>query len=72
MITGALNYFSVFGLSYEATNVTIIDDNVTVPSLLYPNTANFVWILFLIFIPILLSNMLVSNCILAKVKLYLL
>ena len=57
MVTGELDYSSAFGLSYDASNDTEDD----VRSYLYPETVNFVWIVFLILIPILLSNMLVSE-----------
>ena len=60
MITGELEYSSVFGLSYKDTNDTIFSDDD--PRIPYPNTAHLVWVLVLIFIPILLSNMLVSAC----------
>ena len=59
MITGELDYSSAFGLSYDITNDTSME------TIAYPETANFVWVIFLVFIPILLSNMLVSmqfNC----------
>ena len=55
MITGELDYSDQFGLSYDATNDTIVGN------IMYPQTANFVWVIFLVFIPILLSNMLVSE-----------
>ena len=62
MIIGELDYSDVFDLSYDVTNATnntnsIVEDN----SISYLETANFVWIVFLVFIPILLSNMLVSE-----------
>lgn len=56
MITGELDYSDAFGLSYDGSN-----DTAGIPRLLYPETANFVWVIFLIFIPILLSNMLVRQ-----------
>ena len=57
MITGELDYSGVFGLSYKASNDTLMEN------ILYPETANFVWVIFLVFIPILLSNMLVSEAV---------
>ncbi len=62
MVTGELDYSDVFGLSYETNNETIVDDNI----ITYPGTANFVWVIFLVFIPILLSNMLVSELRIAR------
>ena len=56
MISGELDYFNVFGLSYDDSNLT--ED--TIRNIQYPETANFVWVIFLVFIPILLSNMLVG------------
>lgn len=68
MITGGLDYSSIFNLSYDTINNTITstsieEDNQAIP---YPGAANFVWVIFLVLIPILLSNMLVSNTVLAN------
>ena len=58
MVTGELDYSNVFGLSYDMLpNDTMVDENTNIS---YPNTANFVWVLFIVLIPIVLSNMLVS------------
>ena len=66
MIIGEVDYSDVFGLSYDVTNAT---NNITVEEengiLSYLKTANFVWVVFLVFIPILLSNMLVSQTLLS-------
>ena len=59
MVTGELDYSSIFGLSYEVSNVSTMESNMR--NIKYPEMASFVWIVFLILIPILLSNMLVSN-----------
>ncbi len=59
MITGELDYSDVFGLSYDVINDTMMEENMQ--NILYPETTNFVWLIFLVFIPILLSNMLVSE-----------
>lgn len=57
MVTGDLGYQDAFGLSYD-----VVGSNVPqiTSSILYPETANFVWVVFLVLIPILLTNMLVS------------
>ena len=60
MVSGDLDYSGVFGLSYDILpNDTIADENTSF-KLLYPDMANFVWVLFILLIPIVLSNMLVS------------
>ena len=60
MVTGELDYSDMFGLSYEVLpNGTMVDENTNI---LYPNTANLVWVLFILLVPIVLSNMLVSLC----------
>jgi hypothetical protein len=59
MITGTLEYGDIFGLSSGAVNDTIMEEE-SVRNIPYPGAANFVWVIFLIFVPILLSNMLVS------------
>jgi hypothetical protein len=59
MITGELDYGDIFGLSYDAINDTMEEESVR--NIPYPGAANIVWIVFLILIPILLSNMLVSK-----------
>lgn len=47
-----------FSLSYDgAMQDTELSSNI---AMLYPETASFVWIIFLVLIPILLTNMLVS------------
>ena len=53
MITGDYGYQDIFGLSFspEFTRDYELYDR---------NMANFIWILFIVLIPILLSNMLVS------------
>ena len=58
MVTGELDYQDVFSLSYELnTN----DSDVQIyPYNIPEHTANFVWVVFLVLIPILLTNMLVS------------
>ena len=59
-VAGELDYQDFFGLSYEpqeSTSAMLYSNR----NIIFPNTANFVWILFLIIIPILLSNMLVSR-----------
>ena len=65
MISGRLDYTDVFGLSYSVINDTNDTDNVEVDeirnNILYPESARFVWVIVLVFIPILLSNMLVSE-----------
>ena len=55
MITGDFGYQESFGLSFspEFTRDHELYDR---------NMANFIWILFVVLIPILLSNMLVSFC----------
>ena len=57
MVTGELGYNEAFGLSYEASNNSDVSSNI-----MYPETANLVWAVFLVLIPILLTNMLVSCC----------
>ena len=62
MVTGELDYSGVFGLSYDALTATIALNGTTEDAnrnIVYPETANFVWVIFLVLIPILLSNMLV-------------
>lgn len=59
MVTGEFDTAGVFGLSYDLTNATV--DDSTQNAIQYPQTANFVWVILLVFIPILLSNMLVSE-----------
>lgn len=54
MITGELDYSDVFGLSYDAINDTMLEEDIR--NIQYPGTAKFVWVIFLVFIPILLSN----------------
>ncbi len=61
MISGELDYTDVFGLNYNATNNTNNTDNLEIRNIQYPVTACIVWVFFLVFIPILLSNMLVSE-----------
>lgn len=56
MIAGELNYNDVFDLSYDVIDV----EDRAIRNLLYPRTAFFVWVVFIILIPILLNNMLVS------------
>ena len=58
MITGELDYGSIFGLSYDAINATTAEEE-NIRNIPYPETANLVWVIFLVFVPILLSNMLV-------------
>ena len=51
MVTGELDYSNVFGLSYDMLpNDTMVDENTNI---LYPD---FVWVLFILLIPIVLSN----------------
>ena len=58
MVTGELGYMEAFSLSYDgAMQDTALSGNI---AMLYPETANFVWVVFLILVPILLTNMLVS------------
>ena len=62
MVTGELDYQDVFSLSYE---LNANDSDVYVQQFPYSipeHTANFVWVVFLVFVPILLTNMLVSSC----------
>lgn len=58
MVAGELDYSSIFGLTYDIVNDTT--ESTVQSTIVYPETANFVWIIFLILVPILLSNMLVS------------
>ena len=58
-VAGELEYQDFFGLSYEPLengDAELYGNR----NIIFPNTTNFVWILFLIIVPILLSNMLVS------------
>ena len=55
MVTGELDYQGVFTLSYDANETSQFSRN------LPEETANFVWVIFVILIPILLTNMLVSH-----------
>ena len=58
MVAGELDYSNVFGLSYDVLpNGTMVDENTNI---LYPNAVNLVWVLFILLVPIVLSNMLVS------------
>lgn len=61
MITGELEYTDIFGLSYDVVNDTFTDSDEATDNIPYPQTAQFVWVIFLIVIPILLSNMLVGR-----------
>ena len=54
MVTGELDYQDVFTLSYDANDTSLFSRN------LPEQTANFVWVIFVILVPILLTNMLVS------------
>jgi len=59
MVTGEIDFQDTFSFSFAAYEVTSRN--------LYDRTmAYFVWIIFLMVIPIILSNMLVSNWILKK------
>lgn len=60
MITGELDYSDIFGLSYDV-NDTFDMEGDEIQAIQYPETAQFVWVIFLVLIPILLSNMLVSE-----------
>ena len=59
-VAGELEYQDIFGISYEPQE-SASDTLYSNRNIAFPSTANFVWILFLIIIPILLSNMLVSK-----------
>jgi hypothetical protein len=52
MIAGELDYAGAFGLSYDVSEP---EDE----GRMYPKIAPFIWVLFIILIPILLNNMLV-------------
>lgn len=68
MLAGELDYSNIFGLTYEIANDTTVQNTVV-----YSETAYFVWVIFLILVPILLSNMLVcaANSIVAcALKIY--
>ncbi len=66
MVTGDLGYQDAFGLSYEAVG----DDQEITSNILYPETANFIWVVFLVLIPILLTNMLVSTAVQIACSMY--
>ncbi len=53
MVTGDLDFQDTFGISFSV-------DETASRNLYDRSMANFVWILFLVLIPIVLSNMLVS------------
>ena len=55
MVTGEIDFQDTFSLSFAA------NDEVTSRNLYDRTMAYFVWIIFLIVIPIILSNMLVRN-----------
>ena len=54
MVTGALNFLEIFSLSFG------FNDNKDHDIIYDQSMAYFVWVLFLVLIPILLSNTLVS------------
>ena len=57
MATGELDFEELFGFSYD--RVQRRNRMLT----FFPQSANFLWIIFLVAVPILLSNMLVSRII---------
>ena len=57
MVTGELDYQDVFSLSYSVEDSNVVTFTDSIPE----HTANFVWVIFLVLIPILLTNMLVSS-----------
>ena len=64
MVTGELGFEDIFALSYGVEDPLATDDDivgVSRRSLLSSRVAYFIWIIFLVFMPILLSNMLVMN-----------
>lgn len=54
MVSGELDYQDAFDFSYD-----VVKDGDPGVNRVYPKTALFVWVLFVILIPILLNNMLV-------------
>ena len=58
MVAGELDYQDVFGYSYDPSNTTVIG---AVRNIRYMDTALFVWVVFVVLIPIVLSNMLVRE-----------
>ena len=57
MVTGELDYQDVFSLSYDTNESDVLQ---LFPYSIPEHTANIVWVVFLVLIPILLTNMLVS------------
>lgn len=55
MVTGELDFQDTFGFSFDGDDIGQARD------IYDPNMAFFIWIVFLVVIPILLSNMLVGN-----------
>ena len=60
MVTGELGFEDIFGLSYDALTTDGDIVGVSRRPLLNSGVAYFMWIIFLVFMPILLSNMLVK------------
>ena len=56
MVIGELDYQDVFTLSYSAD-----DSHLEFSHNISETTADFVWVVFLVLVPILLTNMLVSS-----------
>ena len=64
MVTGELGFEDIFALSYDVEDPLSTDSSIVGISrrpLLSSGVAYFMWIVFLVFMPILLSNMLVKN-----------
>ena len=64
MVTGELGFEDIFALSYDVEDPLTTDSDIVGISrtpLLSSGVAYFMWIAFLVFMPILLSNMLVMN-----------
>ena len=57
MVSGEIDYQDVFGFSYDLSNSSSVVG--TERNIRYLHTALFVWVVFVVLIPILLSNMLV-------------
>ena len=68
MVTGELDYQDVFGLSYSVADSNVVTFEESIPE----HTANFIWVIFLISVPIILTNMLVSSYCFQPLYIYLL